>query len=431
MANRRQGSGRGFLAAALALLGGAACQGAGLDATGSDQAAGRRDLGPLVESIQVVSPPAAPATCGTPMLPYALTSGGQTLQINGQNFRAGAAVRVGKLCVGSECDPLPAPPSDAVTINPTGTQITVNTPPGSPGVANVLVINPDNQAGELAGGLILCADAAGTSATAKIVPAITRLQIGDELPVELRILPGTQDDLRELRPALSVDAGSIAAASIFSGPSPAGADLLVGAPDAVFRYVLVPETEGDLVLRGGATGFLSQIGAPTSVAAVIYGNSPAGEIIHVEPLLVTVDLDRTAALEGQLFRLIVQVGNAGSETVTLLQGEGADSDGDAGPLPPEGVPTPSNPALVTLDLAEARIISGTGACTGAVASPAPGGLPTCSLDRYSIARFDFVYTAATAGTISFNANATGQAITLGTVRGISKTTTILSVSPVQ
>ena len=77
----------------LALLVLSACQGAGINADGSNGEPAEVLLGPVISQVMIPAPTApAPGTCqgGTPALPYAFTDGGDTLMIQGATVPLGS-----------------------------------------------------------------------------------------------------------------------------------------------------------------------------------------------------------------------------------------------------------------------------------------------------------------------------------------------------
>lgn len=378
----------------LALLVLSACQGAGKNSDGSNALDAQDLLGPVISRVMIPSPSGpAPMSCesGTPALPYAFTDGGDTLMIEGENFQNGARVRVGK-------ERLLA----ASVVNVAPTSIEVVTPPGSPGNTDVVVVNPDNQAANERSAIRLCARSGATAPGARVVASPSRVQVGDEISVELQVFPGVEDDLRGLRPLLAFDPTGFAQGDRIAGPLPAGADLLVGEPPAVFRYSYLAAGDGEFVLNGTANGINTELGNNVVIGPVL------SNIVRVEPLLTSASVDRNSAALDQLIRLTVQVANAGTQTIRHIRGEGTDPDGDAGPIPPEPIPTISGSGALTLQSVSAVIVSGEGECGDDVDPDGETGplpiLPACDLEPQSIARFEYVFRAALPGFVAFEAN---------------------------
>ncbi|MEW6777291.1 MAG: IPT/TIG domain-containing protein [Bdellovibrionota bacterium] len=396
----------GWIGAGLSLLLALSCSGGGLNRDGSQVSSGGVTLGPQITGVSV-SPATPPCANRTSPYPYGLTSGGQTITVTGANFQAGAQVRLSKLL--------------AQVTTSSDTQISATMPIGSPGPAEVVVINPDGQVKSFPQALILCPDALATAATAQVIPALTRIEVGQQLDVELQVSPGTQDDLRDLRPEITLDTGT---ASLLSGPSPGGADLLIGESPAIFRFVFLPTQEGPLVFSGEVTGVNASLDTPVTIGPVLSAT------IQVEPLLVSIVPERESAGEGQILRVFVHVANAGALPVTALTPEGLDADDEGGPLLPDPLPTLTGDATLQLDLVTAEIESGSGSCASALPPYPP--LPTCTLDSDSIALFTFIYTATGPGTITVLANASGNtaaAPPFDVVRGLAKATTVLLINP--
>lgn len=419
--------------AASAALFSLACQGGGLNNDGEtpDPAAGQ--VAPSISGVSRSDGDTAPP-CSTRVMPWALSSGGQQLLISGANFDADARVRVGPLLAG--------------VVSAGAGQISVTAPPGSPGSTEVIVVNADGRLARFNDALILCPDAASTTEpTAQLVASPARVEIGQQLDVELQVLPGTADDLRDVRPTVAVDESGMpaAAATRLTGPSPAGADLRIGAPPAVFRYTYRADREGDLALLGRARGLNADLDTEVLIPGPTGTDFVDGPELCVEPLIVSAELERSTSALGQIFRVFVDVANAGAETVTGVVPEGADPDGgiegcaDQGSVMdsvvPDALPTSSGSATVTLRSVSARVVSGDESLCTPATLPA---LPSCDIGAREIVRFELTYTPTglpicsgencpSRGSVAFSVNAAGTSASLGEVRGVTKVSPVLFV----